>query len=259
MAHGKLDRRVSPDFEHIEKHPYRVARTVAQVNKIMKLPSWHWSHNQGSEGSCVGHGGVMERAITNTAQNTFLRVIGVKQRRYDPIWLWNQAKLIDEWDDTNPGDDNGTSVRAAYDVLRAQGAVRVKTMQLVNNIPTPVGAGVPDVNEGVLANSWATTVDQMRTAISRGNPVTVGIDWTEAMDTPNMKYIGATKTYEYWVSAKGQTLGGHCVCVYGASDTRQAFRVKNSWGRYYPLVWLPYKEMQNLLDRNGEATIQTDK
>jgi hypothetical protein len=42
---------------------------------------------------------------------------------YDARWLWDRAKASDEWPDTNPGDDNGTSVRAAANVLRKYGHV----------------------------------------------------------------------------------------------------------------------------------------
>jgi hypothetical protein len=49
------------------------------------------------------------------------------------------------------------------------------------------------------------------------------------------------------------------VCVYGASDRRQAFAVKNSWGRSYPLAWLPYEVMVELLREDGEATVITDR
>jgi hypothetical protein len=35
--------------------------------------------------------------------------------------------------------------------------------------------------------------------------------------------------------------------------------VKNSWGRAYPLVWLPYAAMERLLKEDGEATLVTDR
>src|SRR4051794_9044740 len=93
-ADPRLGRLVPNDDEHIRKYPF-AAVAPATVEKTMKLPWWHWSHDQGREGSCVGHGIVMERAIVNSAQ------VG-QSRRYDPIGLWNSAKQIDEWPETNP-------------------------------------------------------------------------------------------------------------------------------------------------------------
>jgi hypothetical protein len=252
---SRLGRLVPDDDEHIRKYPLTV-ETAVKVEKILKLPSWHWTHDQGNEGSCVGHGSSMERAITNTSQNV-LRKISPSTVRYDTIWLWNEAKKIDEWTETNPGDDNGTSVRAAYDVMRAQGCLRVRSMHLKDGVPTPWHAdNAPDLNAGCAVNRWATTVDQMRSSIAAALPVTIGVNWYSNFDSPIK-----TKGGGMWIGKDdlGKIRGGHCVCIYGASDRRQAFRVKNSWGRAYPLVWLSYSAMERLLREDGEATLVTDR
>lgn len=254
----RLGRYIPDSFDHVEKFPFSAVapRTVMQVNKVMKLPYWHWQHDQGAEGSCVGHGIAMERAITNTAQNIVLNALGIKTRWYDSIDIWNRAKEIDPWPDTNPGDDNGTSVHAGYDVAREQGIKRVKKMSLVGGKPTPIEGQPRDLKEGVVTNRWALTVDEMRSGISFGLPIAIGVNWYSNFDTP------ITINDEYWIGKRatlGGIRGGHCVCIYGASDKRQAFRVKNSWGRGYPLVWLPYSVMQRLLDEEGEAALVTDR
>lgn len=254
----RLGRLIPDTFEHVEKYPLRsiMPETVGRVNRLLKLPNWHWFHDQGREGSCVGHAVAMERATTNTNQNILARVLGLKTRWYDPIDVWNEAKKIDQWSDTNPGDDNGTSVHAGYDVARNLGLARVKSMTLGNDgVPRPVGATPRSLSEGVSANRWATTVDQMRTAISKRLPVTIGVNWYANFGDPVM--IGD----QYWIGRGrlGQITGGHAVCISGASDDRQAFRLKNSWGREYPLVWLPYAIMQRLLDEDGEAALVTDR
>jgi hypothetical protein len=249
-----LGREVPKDFDHVAKYPLQAAVPI-DVERVLLLPRWHWTHDQGHEGSCVGHGSVMERAITNTAQNRLLRVLS-PSRRYDPIWLWNEAKRIDEWSETVSGDDNGTSVRAAYDVLRGSGACRVRSVHLVNGVPTAIGARPADPGEGILTNRWARTVDEMRAALADGLPVTIGVNWYPNFDAP------IERGGEHWigdVSDLGAVRGGHCVCVYGASDRRQAFKIKNSWGRSYPLVWLPYTTMDRLLREDGEACLVTDR
>lgn len=256
-ADSRLGRFIPDDFSHVAKYPFKnvAPRTITTVNKVLRLPYWHWQHDQGSEGSCVGHGVAMERAITNTAQNVVLNALGIKTRWYDSIDIWNRAKEIDPWSETNPGDDNGTSVHAAYDVCREQGIRRVSSMKLVNGIPTPQGEKARDLKEGVATNRWATTVDEIRTAISLGLPVTVGVNWYSNFDTP----VWINK--ETWIGQGdlGTIRGGHCVCLYGASDRRQAFKVKNSWGRSYPLVYMPYSVMARLLKEDGEAALVTDR
>jgi hypothetical protein len=254
---GRLGRYIPDNFDHVEKYPFGFAapRTVASVEKMMKLPGWHWQHDQGAEGSCVGHGVAMERAVTNTAQNVFLHALGVKTRWYNPIDIWDRAKEIDPWPETNPGDDNGTSVHAGYDVAREQGIRRVSSMQLINGVPQPRGQMSRDLKEGVATNRWATTVNEMRSGISLGLPIAIGVNWYSNFDIPVA--VGG----DTWIGRGdlGTIRGGHCVCLYGASDRRQAFRVKNSWGRGFPLVWLPYVTMERLLSEDGEAALVTDR
>jgi hypothetical protein len=230
-----LGRRTPPDFAHVDKYPARaVLRPVDHVERTLRLPQWHWTWDQGSEGACVGYGSSMMMSLLNA-------------RRYDPRWLWDQAKLIDDWPETNPGDNNGTSVRAACDVLRTQGHVRVLAGK-----PRPVSSA-----DGIAANRWATTVDEIRASIAAGVPVAIGVDWLQNFDRP------VSEGRDWWIGRAGwestPVRGGHCVCLYGASDRRQALRVKNSWGRGYPLVWLPYEAMERLLARDGEACLVSDR
>lgn len=97
--------------------------------------AWYKYYNQGKQGACVGFGSSRMMSLLN-------------RKKYDAKWLWNEAKKIDEWADTNPGDDNGTSVRAAMDVLRLQGHVR-------SNRTTP------DLKEGIEQNRWAISIEDL--------------------------------------------------------------------------------------------------
>lgn len=241
-----LGRREPTDRVHIEKYPYSAVapQVVKAVNKTLRLPRWHWEWDQGQEGACVGYGVSMMMSILNEAQARAAKLTP-SSRRYDPRWLWNEAKKIDEFQDTNPGDDNGTTVRAGCDVLRTEGHVRV-----IKNVDQAV-----NLTEGIKTNRWATTVDEIRTSIASGIPVAIGISWYTEFDKPILKgdrwFIGEGNL--------GTVRGGHCVCLYGASDTYQAFHVKNSWGKDYPLVYLPYATMERLLGESGEAVLVVDR
>ena len=249
-----LGRRPSPSDDHIRK--YFITRPEAgtlEVERTLSLPYWHWFHDQGSEGACVGFGTAMERAIREKHERKLRR-----QRpatvRFNPWWIWDQAKSVDEWTDTNPGDANGTSVNAAYRIMRERGAVRSLH---VGDYPGAAGVAdlLPDTQFGVRENRWATTVDEIRACIARNQPVTIGVNWYSNFDHPE-------KVGRDWFIGRGTNLGhirgGHCVCIYGASDRRQAFKIKNSWGHSYPLVYLPYTTMFKLLFEDGEATVVTD-
>lgn len=198
------------------------------------MPAWaHLYYDQGAEGACVGFGSSQMMTILN-------------HHRYDARWLWEQAKVYDEWPDTNPGDDQGTSVRAGMDVLRQVGHVRV--LRSKDNPAALV--------EGIQENRWATQVDEVRSCIAAGAPVTLGINWYEGFDNPQRS--GASN--DFWVNVSGQIRGGHCICVIGASDRRQAVSFTNNWGEYYPRkTFMSYSNLQRLLDEEGEATVVTDR
>jgi hypothetical protein len=231
-----LGRRVPPDWKHVEKYAYRsiAPRAVDRVERCLSLPEYRAKYDQQREGACVGFASSWMMSILN-------------RRYYDARWLWNEAKTVDQWPSTNPGDNNGTSVRAAMDVLRAKGHVR-----LVRNHPDG-----PLVGDGIQTNRWATTVDEIRTAIAGGTPVTLGINWYTNFDTPERKGLN------WWIGANpksiGRIRGGHAVCIYRASDRLQAVGIVNNWGPKVPLVLMPYATLDRLLDEDGEATLVTDR
>lgn len=242
---GGLGRRTPPTLEHtivrrLEVNPLAVL--MPPVEKVLKLPYFAQgpSHDQGQEGACVGFGMSMMMAILNSS--------GSNLHRYDPWWLWDRAKENDWWADTNPGDSNGTSLDAAALVLRKFGHVRISHGR----------KGQPDLAEGIKENRWAHSVDDMRAVIGVGVPIGIGVNWYSNFDGPTEKWRGWHR--EHWIGqgGLGAVRGGHCVCIYGASDKRQAFRVVNSWGKKYPLVWLPYATMQRLIQEDGEVALVTD-
>jgi hypothetical protein len=117
---------------HIDSEPY----------------SYYTFYDQGNEGACVGYGSS--------------RMMGLLNRmRYDAPWLWDRAKEVDEWADTNPGDNNGTSVRAAMDILRTIGHIQW-------------GKDKPDPQYGIAANRWATNVDDLFSVLQNESYKKVG-------------------------------------------------------------------------------------
>lgn len=255
----KLDWRPAEDRKHEAMWSFKAAypQTVTNAEWMMRLPTWHWTHDQGNEGSCVGHGVAMQQSIINKRQNRLASLL-LKDPRYDTIDIWNQAKMIDEWPDTNPGDDNGTSVHAGEDVMLTIGPRPVDAMELNNLVPQPVGEKPRDSTQGISAVRWASSVDEIRTAMMLPSPVTIGINWYSNFDHPvhvdpyKWPWIGTT-------SSLGSIRGGHCVCLFGVSDKRQAFALKNSWGADYPLVWITYSAVERLISEDGEVAIITDR
>ncbi len=199
-----LDRRIPTDFDHVTKYPLSALAelptkvpVVIGVNwytnfdkpekdskgvywigrgdlgskrgghcvclkpyRVRDSESWWDFYNQGKEGACVGFGSSRMMSLLN-------------RKRYDARWLWNEAKKIDEWPETNPGDDHGTSVRAALDVLRTQGHSRIVRGQ----------GGSASASEGVAANRWATDANDVLTTL--GTP---GCSYVEVLNSWGRSY-----------------------------------------------------------------------
>lgn len=206
----------------------------APVERFLTLPNpeeYRPFYDQGTEGACVGFSCSWMMSILN-------------RRRYDATKLYREAQDCDEYHDTPPSD--GTSVKAALDILRARGHWRYYAglMRALN------------LRDGIAAYRWALTVDELRAAISQGTPFVLGINWYEAFDSPVFVKGGWSIGHQVnW----GYVRGGHAICGYGASDKRQAFRLINTWGFDFPPVWIPYTAVQRLLNEDGEAAAVTDR
>lgn len=109
---------------------------------------WWRYYNQGQEGACVGFS--LTRAITMMNVET-----------YDARWLYREAQLIDEYEETPP--QEGTSIDAGCQILFNVGHKRT---QLVSGqwVISP-----PDLLKGISAYRWATNVEDIHKSLK--NPV----------------------------------------------------------------------------------------
>ncbi len=238
-----LGRLVPPDFRHVELYPLRALalEVPPAVEKSLGLPWWWKTHDQRSRSACVGFGLSAERSITNRRQRLLETTQNITYR-YDANWLYDEALKIDEW----PGEaDQGTSLRAGYEVLVARGHRRVQR-----------GVTGPETYEhGVTTYRWAQSVDEIRAAIYADLAVAIGVAWYYSLFLPFK--IGT----ESWVSIApaSQVAGGHCLTIYKMSDRRQAFCLMNSWGSSWAPSWISYVDMTRLLHEDGEAVTVTDR
>jgi hypothetical protein len=138
------------------------------VRRTQDNNSWYHFYNQGHEGACVGYGSSRSMTLMN-------------RRIYDPKWLWDQAKMTDEWTDTNPGDDNGTSVRAAMEVMRSRG--HVVWNKLYEGYDYKQRAQeFPSLTEGIVAYRWAANAGEVHAALK----------------SPSSDRLGAVRVLNSW-------------------------------------------------------------
>lgn len=102
---------------------------------MVDLVEWWRKLDQGNEGACVGY------ALTRM-------MMLLNRKTFNPNWLYEQAKIVDEW----PGENyDGTSGRAGCDVLRTLGHVIWRGEKVF----------APVLDFGISANRWATSVDDI--------------------------------------------------------------------------------------------------
>lgn len=121
---------------------------------------WYTFYDQRSEGACVGFAWSRCMSIFN-------------YEMYAARWLWDMAKKGDEWPETNPGDNEGTSVRAAAEVLLKVGHVPWNS-SYGNDIWSARSQYVPDVKYGIKAFRWTTSVDEVHAVLGNSRADRLG-------------------------------------------------------------------------------------
>lgn len=173
--------------------------------------------DQGQQGSCTAWGTTYAaRSISwhykmggswSTATNIF-----------SPAYVYNQTKVSDC--------NSGAYTTSALDLLKSQGACRWNLMTYT------------DQDCGTMPNSSQTadaanfkipsysrvglTTDSIKSFLASSKAVVVAGPVNNAFESLGN---GAVLT-----SFTGSSLGGHCYCVVGYDDGKQAFKFLNSWG-----------------------------
>ncbi len=109
--------------------------------------AWWDFYDQGAEGACVGFGWSRCMSILNG-------------ELYVARWLWDRAKESDEWPETNPGDESGTSVHAAGDILAKLGHVDWDDKYAADDYTKRAGYKA-DVKDGIKRFRWARSVEDV--------------------------------------------------------------------------------------------------
>jgi hypothetical protein len=113
---------------------------------------WWSFYDQGREGACVGFGWSRCMSILN------------REPTYTARWLWDRCKERDQWPETNPGDDEGTSVRAGGEVLAALGHVPWSPPHADDDHNGRVGYR-PERAAGITTFRWARSVDEVHAVL----------------------------------------------------------------------------------------------
>jgi len=192
--------------------------------------------NQGGQGACTGF-----------AFRVPLVTFGSAEVSPGGLYYWNRYESNPSWVNL----DSGAYMQPSVEALMKYGA----GSEVLHPYDLPFESRPSDAwmaqaaDHRVEAFYRATTVHQIKTALSIGIPVVLSFDVPPGFDV-----VGETG---YWNDTGGKALGGHAVCAVGYDDVEQAFLIQNSWGTGWGIphphdgrdapegfFWVPYEVIQ---------------
>jgi len=174
--------------------------------------------NQGGQGSCTAW--AVGYALKSYQEKTEHRWNYTEDHLFSPAYIYNQI---------NDGVDKGTTISRAMNLIIEQGVCSIATMPYkVNDYRTKPNSVQRTEAAKYKASSYAqlsksNLATGMKTQLSNGNPVVIGVDVYES-------FYNLTNNNPIYKNTSGDYKGRHAVCVVGYDDSKQAFKFINSWG-----------------------------
>lgn len=201
---------------------------ITSIPSSYTIPNTPPIVNQGQEGSCVAF--ATAYAAASTLEYNFKGITNPRS----PEYVYNQIKIS--------SCPNGTYVSRGLNLIKDQGVCSWSEMPY-----TDVECSTqPDATQKTAASThkfttWATVdktnINNVKTLLSMNLPIIIAVTVDGSFDNLSSanKWI--------WKSHSGATRGGHAICVVGYDDTKQAFKVQNSWGTSWGdsgFFWIDY-------------------
>lgn len=215
------------------------AANVASVDLSVDMPA---VGDQGSQGSCVGW-------ATAYAFRSYLNYAETKQTYTDgamfsPSFIYNQI---------NGGKDEGSKITNALNLMVTQGVCTLKDMPYKSGNRDYLIQPTEEQKQKALTYklaAWGRTVirtDYLQECLSQKLPVIVSLKVISDLVQPTQKISG-----EFILNKNDEpvSLSGHAMVLVGYDDTRQAFKLMNSWGKAWGnsgYIWLSYSVVSQLV------------
>ena len=209
--------------------------------------------NQGRQSSCVGW-------AASYALKSFQEKIESKiTMLFSPSFIYNQI---------NNGQDGGARFIDALNLLSQIGAARYEDMPYNENdwISQP-SEEIKEKAKPYRIDYWRQVnimdIKEVKNQVNAGYPVVIGTAVDQGFQAGKRN---GTSDF-VWRASQGNSLGGHAMLVVGFDDSRNAFKVMNSWGTNWGndgFCWLDYnyfttavKEIYVAKDALNTATVTT--
>lgn len=210
--------------------PHGAGEMPANVDLTADMPP---VGNQGMQNSCVGW-------TTAYALKAYQEKMDVRESLlFSPAFIYNQI---------NAGRDAGSKFTDALNVLSQQGAA------LWNDMPYSPADYLKQPSEEIISKArpygiiaWhqvnVRDFKQVKMQVAAGNPVMFAINTDDGFKNA---YRSGSEDYN-WKTRTGNEFGGHAMIVIGYDDSKNAFKVMNSWGPGWGnngFCWIDYQFFQ---------------
>lgn len=201
--------------------------------------------NQGHQGSCVGW--ALGYALKSFQENVEFRSQGRSADfHFSPAFVYNQLGASGNC-------QKGISIADGLSLLETQGILPLSEFPYTETkcSQQPSSYQKQVANEWGIARWYRVNVQsemEIKSHISSGFPVVIAI----GVDRGFERLAGSAYT-----RTDGQFDGYHALVVVGFDDSRQAFRVFNSWGTTWGdggMAWISYSVFKNIV-REGYAVL----
>lgn len=209
--------------------------TRVDMSESLPLPG-----NQGDQNSCVGW--AVAYALKSYQEHEEERwPLGqggavVDAHVFSPSFIYNQI---------NRGKDKGSVFTDAFDVLSNVGAAPLSAMaHSTYDAPVPEAAKRQAARYRIQGWRRVNQHDtrEVKAQLNADLPVVIGAMIDEA--------FGQQRAGEVWSSDGGGSMGGHAMLVVGYDDSKQAFKVMNSWGDDWGSAgygWIEYTHFKTVV------------
>lgn len=199
---------------NLKDAPTEVLKAAPAVVNLVTPPVG----DQGGEGCCVAFGttyaarSIAWQAAHPAAWSTSVNI-------FSPEYVYNQIKVSDCL--------SGSYVTDGLDLLQNQGVVPWSVMPYSDAngcsiVPTAAQKATAATYKIAGYSRVSITSTAIKAQLALGKPVVVAGPVNTAFE-----YLTGTTVLGRFT---GSSLGGHCYCVVGYDNSKNAFKVQNSWG-----------------------------
>lgn len=234
------------EYNKLPKAPDEISALALPSSFYLQCPP---VRNQGSEGSCTAFGtAYAARSITAYYRyNTGFYDDGINV--YSPEYVYNQTKI-------GSNCSGGAYVTSALNLMKnGNGVCRWNTMPYSSTNGCSTMPSSYQIQSGNMhrIQSYAT-VARNTTAIKNQLVLNRPVIVAGHVDT-EFQSMGYNLVYSQYNSS--HFVGNHCYCVIGYSDSKNAFKIYNSWGTGWGTsgyAWIDYSLVSSMF---SEAYIMT--